>query len=157
MNIYAYVRNSPVKRNDPFGLYSCTYDVSEHRMTCTPNDPGNPPFDDDRWVSGNNSDPSCPDCQNNPDRINVQNHGPVVPGSYGIGAQRAGSSRRNLDPSPQTQQTLNAISRGAFQTHGCSDPATCSNGCIAATTNATRDEFNRLMSLETDNSLQVVP
>jgi hypothetical protein len=48
--------------------------------------------------------------------------------------------------------------RFAFQTHGCGDPATCSDGCIAFTTNADRDEFNENMSLEEgQNTLTVVP
>jgi len=48
--------------------------------------------------------------------------------------------------------------RNALQTHGCTDPATCSDGCIAATTNAVRDEFNRILHLEEGrNSVTVVP
>jgi RHS repeat-associated protein len=153
-NTYAYTRNSPLLRVDPTGEYDCTYSISNHSMTCVPRDQGHPQFASTDFVSGNNQDQACPDCQNNPNRIDRQNHGPLPTGQYSMGAQRRNSSRRPLTPNAQTDMH----DRDSMQTHGCTDPATCSEGCIAATTNATRDELNRILSLEEGrNTLTVVP
>ena len=154
LNTYAYVENDPLINIDPTGQYDCTYSISNHTMTCTPRDQGNPPFASNSFVSGNNQAASCPNCQNNPNRVDQPNHGPAPPGRYGIGAQHPNSSRRDLTPD-QTNQMHN---RNALQTHGCTNPATCSNGCIAATTNAVRDELNRILHLEEGrNSMTGVP
>ena len=153
-NLYLYVKNAPSQLTDPWGLYYCVYIISEHTMTCTSTDPTqqNPFFQSSNFVSGNNQDP-CGDCKNNPNRINVSNHGPIPVGDYTIGPQISGG-RRNLVPDPSNQMS----NRFGFQTHGCSDPETCSIGCIAATTNQTRDQFNQNMSLEEgNNSLTVIP
>ena len=151
INPYNYT-NNPVNWTDPFGLYDCTYDVSDHTMTCTPNNSGNPTFSSSDYVSGNNLDPNCCDCQDNPNRDDVAFHGPIPDGDYTIEAQRTNSSRRDLTPAPTNEMH----GRSGFQTHGCSDRDTCSQGCIAATTNTTRDEFNRLMSLEEGNNTLLV-
>ena len=123
-------------------------------MTCIPRDQGHPQFASSNFVSGNNSPPSCPNCQNNPNRVDQQNHGPIPPGRYGIGGQRQNSSRRNLTPDPAN----NMHGRDALQTHGCTNPATCSDGCVAAVDNATRDAYNAALALEEGrNTLTVVP
>ena len=36
----------------------------------------------------------------------------------------------------------------SFQLHGCSDPKRCSDGCVAATTNAAWDRLNNLLHRE---------
>src|SRR5438046_2559209 len=97
---------------------------------------------------------SSTDCQNNPNRVNVRDHGPIPPGSYSIGPLLPNSSRR-----PLTAEPTNLMhGRGGFQTHGCGNRETCSKGCVAATTNAVRDEFNRLMALEEgQNTVAVQP
>jgi RHS repeat-associated protein len=151
INPYNYT-NNPVNWTDPFGLYDCTYDVSDHTMTCTPNNSGNPTFSSSDYVSGNNLDPDCCDCQDNPNRDDVAFHGPIPDGDYTIEAQRTNSSRRDLTPAPTNEMH----GRSGFQIHGCSNRNTCSQGCIAATTNTTRDEFNRLMSLEEGNNTLLV-
>ncbi|MBI4689534.1 MAG: DUF2778 domain-containing protein [Nitrospirae bacterium] len=153
INSYIYA-NNPVNWIDRWGLYECTYDISSHDMTCTPNNSGNLTFNSSSFVSGNNLSSLCCDCQDNPDRDYVPNHGPIPDGDYTIEAQKTNSSRRNLTPDPSN----NMHGRSGFQIHGCSNRDTCSNGCIGATTNATRDELNRLLSLEEgNNTLHVQP
>ncbi len=146
-NLYSYTSNNPVNFVDPLGLYSCTYSVSKHTMTCTPTNSSNPSFSSSAYVSGNNRTAGC---QNNVACQNISRVGPIPLGSYMIGSQHPNSSRRDLTPDP-------ANGRTRFQIHGCSNPATCSEGCIAATTNPIRDLFNDLMDLEFFNTLTVVP
>lgn len=153
-NTYLYAGANPLRFIDPTGLYQCTYSISTQTMTCNPNNPAHGTFSSSQFVAGNNLNPNCNDCQNNPDRTNVSDHGPLPVGTYAIGPQLPGSSRRNLTPQPGTQM----FGRFAMQVHGCGNPATCSNGCIAATTNAVRDEFNQKMGLEEgQNTLTVTP
>jgi hypothetical protein len=48
--------------------------------------------------------------------------------------------------------------RSDLELHGCKNPATCSLGCIGATTNADRDLLNKDLGLEEGhNTLTVVP
>jgi len=64
------------------------------------------------------------------------------------------SSRRDLTPDPENDM----MGRDGIQTHGCGDPSTCSEGCIAAKSNDTRDAFNDAMSSEEgDNTVIVLP
>jgi RHS repeat-associated protein len=129
---YAYASNRPIMSVDPRGLYDCTYSISAHSMNCIPDLPGDPNFSSTNYVSGNNTSSSCPNCQNNPDKTGVSNHGPIPVGNYNIGPiTKPGGSRRRLTPDP--------VGRFGFELHGCPNPATCSDGCIGATTNADRD------------------
>ncbi len=155
-NPYEYASANPVRFVDPLGLYSCTYHIGDHHMVCTPNDPTHPTFDHTDYTAGNNTLPQCPNCQNNPAQTSVPSHGPIPTGTYTIGPPLPAphNLRRWLTPDPANTM----FGRSGFQTHGCGDPATCSEGCIAATTNAVRDEFNRLMALEEgQNTLTVQP
>lgn len=153
---YVYVGSNPLRFFDWLGLYACTYHIRSHRMSCTPATSTNPPYDSTDWVSGNNSPESgtCTDCQNNPARTDVPNQGPIPTGTYDVGQLMAPRHprRRHLAPTGGT----NTHGRGPFETHGCPDPATCSQGCPAATTNEARDEYNRLMGLESNNTMTVV-
>lgn len=147
-NFYSYVRDNPVNRVDPWGMYDCRYDIATHRMVCSSSQPGNnPPFTSNNAASGTGS------CQNSPPCQNVRDHGPIPPGTYTVGPQLPNSSRRNLTPDPSNTM----YRRYGFQTHGCGNPATCSTGCIAFTTNADRDLFNHLMDLEPNSTITVVP
>jgi hypothetical protein len=146
---------NPVSFSDPQGLYSCTYSINVHTLSCTSLDPAHPSFLSDQFVSGNNQSQNCPDCQNNPDRTGGANAflGPLPETNYLIGPQH-GLSRRDLIPIDPTQMQ----GRSNMQLHGCSNPASCSNGCIAAIPNAVRDNLNRLLRLEDGtNWLRVVP
>ncbi len=154
VNLYRYVGNNPKNAIDVFGLYECTYYIKEHSMVCFPNILPHPLFESDNFVSGNNNilGPLKNNCQNNPEWTNVPFHGPIPVGDYTIMPQRVNSSRRDLEPSP-----LNFMcGRDSFQIHGCGDPASCSEGCIAATTNQARDSFNSLMSLEEGQNIMHV-
>jgi len=155
-NTYEYVKGDPAARVDMLGLYQCTYSISHHRMICLADNTPHPNFESSRYVSGNNSlpRPVSGNYQNNPTMTNVPFFGPIPMGNYIIGQQLIPSSRRALIPSPFN----NMYGRFAFQTHGCANPNTCSEGCIAATTNITRNRFNDLMQLEEGhNTLSVVP
>lgn len=148
-NLYSYVGGDPVNGSDPTGLYRCVYLIRSGVLYCSPTDPAHPSFGPHSYVSGNNLSPACRDCQNNPNRVTVSDHGPIPPGVYRIGRsfRRPGAthSRRRLTPDPGR--------RFAFQMHWCGDPNTCSNGCIGG---GSFDELDRLLSLEEgDNFITV--
>jgi len=156
LNTYTYVGNNPITKVDPYGLYECTYSISQHRMICEPNRLFRPGFGSDQYVAGNNllPEPESCNCQNNPAHTDEPFHGPPPIGGYTISRQLPKSLRRNLIPDASNIM----FGRSAFQIHGCADPAKCSEGCIAATTNSTRDRLNELLRLEEDaNHLTVVP
>jgi RHS repeat-associated protein len=147
-NLFGYTLNDPVNRIDPSGLYSCTYSISTHSMKCTPNNMDNPTYSSDTFVSGNNGG------KNNPDATDIPFVGPIPVGDYEVGPQNPGTTRRNLTPLDGTDTQ----GRDGFQTHGCGNPDTCSEGCIAATTNTNRQLLNYLFGLEEGNNvIHVVP
>ena len=79
--------------------------------------------------------------------------GPIRRGGYDVGPE-FGLGHRDLTPWPENDMA----NCKKFETHGCPNPATCSEGCIAATGNYTRDYFNYLMSSEEgSNTIVVVP
>ena len=125
-------------------------------MVCTPNNTPYPNFESNNYVSGNNNREApvtCDNCQNNPDRTGESFRGPIPTGEYTIGSMNS-RGRRNLTPLGFN----NMQGRDHFQIHGCGNRDRCSAGCIAATTNATRDRLNALLSLEEgNNTLTVEP
>jgi len=152
----------PGEPKRPKGLYDCYYSISAHTMVCNPTeDEAHKQFYSSDFVSGNN-DPNvgpCTDCQNNSSRTDVSDQGPLPVGDYDVGPQYPGSARRPLDPlGTSIFGPIPRTRRSGFQTHGCRNSATCSNGCVAATTNATRDSLNRTLATEEGhNMLHVVP
>jgi hypothetical protein len=71
-------------------------------------------------------------------------------GGYAIGRPTIpGGGRRNLTPDPGTDMH----GRSGMQSHGCTNPETCSEGCLAATRNSDRDEYNRMLSTEPRNHM----
>ena len=158
-NTFGYASANPVARIDRRGLYDCFYSISAHTMTCNPTeDEAHPQFHGSDYVSGNDKSARCPDCQNNPDRTGVSRHGPIPTGRYTITAQKPNSARRPLIPDPSFVGPRVGGNRTDFQIHGCGNPAKCSEGCIAATTNADRDLLNEILSLEEGyNTLLVLP
>lgn len=155
LNLYSYVNNNPVNLVDPLGLYNCTYSISSHTMTCT-SDAGNDGFSSPDWTSGNNGS-KCPggNCQDNPNQTGVSFAGPAPTGTYDLSAPtKPGGGRRHMNPKSGT----NMKGRSDIETHGCTNPATCSEGCLAAKSNKTRDDFNDAMSKEEgNNTVKVVP
>jgi hypothetical protein len=143
-------------------LFKCVYSISRHTMICDSDNYSSPnaSYASNTWLSGNNTDPNCTDCQNNPDRTGkkYENHGPIPPrtnngyGVYNIGPLLNG--KRALTPNPDN-------GRSGFQIHYCgqssSSKETCSNGCISSTDPADLKKFNdTLSSEEGHNTLFIV-
>ena len=133
---------------------SCSYDISEGRMTCTAEN-GVVVHSSQGWVSGLGGV-----CQNNPSQecIQQRNVGPIPPGDYtstGIPAHRAGTdtTRRSLEPDPTNEM----YGRGDLQTHYCPDPVDCSTGCIAQPDWDTITEFNEMLDTNPRTRVEVVP
>lgn len=102
----------------------------------------NPTFSDSNFVAGYG------DFANDPTKTGISDRGPLPIGTYYVGAKRSGSSRRSLTPDPLN----NMFGRFAFQTHGCGNPKTCSNGCIAAKDLSTTSLLNYIFGLEEGNN-----
>jgi len=80
LNRYAYVGDSPLRWIDPRALAKCVYSVSQHTLSCSPNDPNfvGPPVGvgPDGMFSG------VDECRNNNACTGDFNKGPIVPGNY---------------------------------------------------------------------------
>jgi RHS repeat-associated protein len=166
VNYYNYVGNGPVRFIDPLGLYSCTYYIREHYLECTPDNPENPFYDSPNWTSGNNVFPLidyCNDCQDNPDRTDRNNQGPIRPGNYTINERpprdpnRRYARRIDLNPDAGNNMQGQAGPRGGFQFHYCPNRVSCSLGCIANPNWNDWIDFNDTLALEQGNTLRVVP
>jgi RHS repeat-associated protein len=147
-NTYAYVGLDPLVAFDPFGLYECVYCVTQHRLSCTPDNPQNPSYSSRAYSSGNNI---VPGCRNNPACENIRGVGPVPQGDYELRRPRSGRPNRlDLRPDP--------LPRDFIQVHSCVNPRsdTCSTGCIVSTPPNVRRLLNTLQ-LEHNNRIRVMP
>ena len=162
-NAYGYVEQNPVRYFDPMGLYHCYYYVDRHTLVCEPDQPNHPRFVTDNVTSGQNGgeviDPArgrmyseCYDCQDNPRREGRAGRGPIPRRDYRMG-------RRGADPRHPTWLPLrpDPIPRTSFYVHFCPPAkfATCSEGCLGVTSASDWKEFNRLMTLESINTMSV--
>ena len=146
--MYGYVGNNPVNGVDPLGLYECIYSISAHSMSCI-SSAGNPDFNSSNYIAGQGV------YANDATMTGIEMKGPLPAGTYEVGRQIPGTNKRRLTPIPGTDLKGRP---GGFETHGCPHKETCSNGCIAATSNSTRDGFNAAMRLEEGhNWIHVVP
>ena len=123
-NFYRSRLNNPTRYVDPFGLAACNYDVRNHTMICVSST--GQTFKSSDFVAGTGGP-----AQNDPSFSGVPFVGPIPPGTYAIGPQRANSTRRNLTPIDQNSST-DGSDRGSFQSHGCSNTINCSQGCVAS-------------------------
>ncbi len=142
-NPYRYVGNDSLNAIDPTGYAKCTYSISKGQMSCTSN--SGKEYNFGGFNSGNGP------MQNDPNESDFYGRGPIPPGEYTWdGTKGSSESRRNLFPTNGT----NTYGRGNFQSHGCGNPATCSEGCIAGDVKG----LNNLIDNEgTQSTLNVVP
>jgi RHS repeat-associated protein len=160
-NFYAYVANNPATWTDPLGLYNCYYYIANHTLVCEPDNPTNSWFISNNIISGRNgpelinpaqqkSYSECSDCPNNPQRTNRSGRGPAPEGTYSIGPMGGGNhpTWRPLTPTTPTGRT-------GIYTHYCSNPATCSEGCISLTNMQDFNQFNQLLNVEPQNTMDI--
>lgn len=127
MNTFAYTGDNPVMNFDDLGLASCSYSISAHTLTCTPNAGGDPVTLGPNGVwSGVGRCANNSSCQNDPDL------GPIVPGNYKMNQDnRAGHEGFwRLEPNPtipgwKCDLHWNGV-RCGFELH----PGSISLGCI---------------------------
>ncbi len=161
-NRHSYVRNNPINRVDPLGLFQCEYCIETHKMVCWqsqehPDHREWAHYESDDFYSGNNDDPNHPDAMNNPDETDVANIGPIPPGEYIIGPIEDWHSpnKHPWRPLIPVDPSNFPVDRdpNSFFLHG---PG-LSEGCIACGSNDTRDTFieDMLSSEEGNNSLTV--
>ena len=98
LNLYTYVGGNPVTRVDPLGLAACTYSISTHTLSCTPNDGGDP-----STLGPNGVWSGVGQCANNMSCSNVPDLGPIVPGNYNMNQDdRSGHEGFwRLEPNPK--------------------------------------------------------
>ncbi len=127
INPFVYVGDNPINKIDPSGLASCTYSITTHTLSCTPNAGGATmtlgPIG--LW-SGVGL------CANNTKCINYNDLGPIVPGNYDMNKDdRPGHNGYwRLEPNPKIPgwKCRLGIERCGFELH----PGGRSRGCITA-------------------------
>ncbi|MEG4423745.1 MULTISPECIES: RHS repeat-associated core domain-containing protein [unclassified Microcoleus] len=150
-NFYRYVDNSPITFFDPIGLAKCTYDISDHQLSCISSDQMSwvVSIGNDNIFSGLNA-LNIFNGKNNANFVNVPFVGPVQPGDYGlIKTWKEKYSEywyllttgHEQDPMFKILHKL-YIQRGEFFLH----PGTHSLGCMTVTD---RQAWNSLENLLT--------
>jgi RHS repeat-associated protein len=163
-NFYGYVANNPTNWTDPLGLYHCYYYIVSHMMVCEPDNPDNPWYHSDHVTSGQNSDQevhdpahgksysTCDDCRDNPKRTNRSGRGPAPEGHYTVGPMGGAAGH----PQWRALTPVKPVGRSGIYTHFCPNPTNCSEGCVSFTDRQDFDLFNRDLSLEKQNSIDII-
>ncbi|QAU24389.1 DUF2778 domain-containing protein [Dyella sp. M7H15-1] len=158
LSFYAYVGGNPLSRIDPYGLASCTYSISSHTLTCTPNAGGDP-----ATLGPNGVWSGVGPCANDPGCASHNEIGPIVPGNYNMNQDdRPGHEGFwRLEPNPKIPgwKCRLGLERCGFELH----PGGISLGCITADKKSQDamkqyQNVNDLLNRENgDNHLRVVP
>lgn len=139
--MYGYTWNEPINNIDPNGKGACIYDRKTGTMACISSD--GRVYGDRGFVSGR------PPFQNVPIADIFKDQGPIPAGIYMVGPQKENSTRRNLTPVLGTDMQ----GRDSFQTHGCPNTLTCSEGCIAS---PKINEFNDFINSDSGPTVIIV-
>jgi len=129
VNTYAYTGDNPVMNFDDLGLASCSYSISTHTLSCTPNAGGDPVS-----LGPNGVWSGVGRCANNNSCSNDPDFGPIVPGNYKMNEDtRAGHEGYwRLEPNPTIPGWKCVLHwdgvRCGFELH----PGNVSLGCITA-------------------------
>jgi uncharacterized protein RhaS with RHS repeats len=127
VNLYQYVNGNPLSRIDPYGLASCTYSISSHTLTCTPNAGGDP-----ATLGPNGVWSGVGPCANDLGCASHNEIGPIVPGNYNMNQDdRPGHEGFwRLEPNPKIPgwKCRLGLERCGFELH----PGGISLGCITA-------------------------
>jgi uncharacterized protein RhaS with RHS repeats len=162
INPYTYVNGNPTSNIDPYGLASCSYSVSTHTLSCTPNTGGDPAIVGPNGVwSG--VDNKVINCANNMSCVDLPDVGPIVPGNYNMNRDdRPGHEGFwRLEPNPKIPgwKCRLGLERCGFELH----PGGTSLGCITADKKNSDvmkqyQNVNNLLNQENGNNhLRVVP
>jgi len=158
VNTYLYAGADPVGSFDSLGLASCSYSVSSHTLSCTPN-AGGPalPLGPNGVFSGVGK------CRNQNSCSGLNDLGPIPQGDYNMNRDdRDGHEGYwRLEPNPHVPgwKCRLGISRCGFELH----PGGISLGCITADKNnkPVMDQYklinNLLIREDGSNRLKVVP
>jgi RHS repeat-associated protein len=159
LNVYAYLRNSPLIWVDPMGLAHCTYSITGQILDCTPDDPRHAPVNI-HVSSGNNGGGTK--CKNNPTCTHIENRGPIPQGlwQWNNNGWSGKPNGRVLVPLPGTDTTGRDAT--LFRTHSCKNPfgpavtsPFCSEGCITGRPDDMK-KLNHLIEFEPGSILKVV-
>ncbi|KAF0190254.1 MAG: Sel1 domain-containing protein, partial [Gammaproteobacteria bacterium] len=159
INAFLYANANPLSFVDPEGLASCTYSITAHTMTCTPNSGGKSvtlgPSGVFSGVPGQ--------CRNNSQCADNANEGPIPPGNYTINSDdRSGHEGFwRLEPNPQIPgwKCKTGLKRCGFMLH----PGQVSLGCITVdpSNKNTMRQYNRIDRIlqreDGSNTLTVTP
>lgn len=161
LSTFGYVSGAPIEAIDLFGLAQCTYSISSHTLSCSPNNPG-------AGTSSVNLGPGglfsgLGNCRNNPSGTcqASKNYGPIPEGDYDMlkydGTHANSNNWWRLRPQSPVRRILDGLGygRGGHILH----PGTVSLGCITYTGNdADYNRVNSLLSRESGkNVLRVTP
>jgi RHS repeat-associated protein len=129
VNTYAYTGDDPIMNFDDLGLAQCSYSISAHTLTCTPNAGGDPVT-----LGPNGVWSGVGHCANKASCANDIDYGPVVPGNYNMNRDNRPGHEGfwRLEPNPTIPGWKCDLHwdgvRCGFELH----PGSISLGCITA-------------------------